>query len=153
MNNQNKLHYVAITGIIVKDGKYLICQRAGHEKAFPNRWTVPGGKLEAEDYTCRPKDTADCWYNVFDDLLRREVKEEVDLEIDNIKYLTHATYLGRDDTPSLVISLFADYKAGDVKLCNDLIDHAWITAKEIKNYDLIGGIDHEIADVDKILNT
>ena len=40
-----RLHMVAATCIVVKDGKFLIAKRHAQEKAFPNRWTVPGGKL------------------------------------------------------------------------------------------------------------
>ncbi|GAI15302.1 unnamed protein product, partial [marine sediment metagenome] len=57
MYNKNLLHYIVVTGILVKDGKYLIVKRADWEKAFPGRWTVPGGKLEVLDYALREKDT------------------------------------------------------------------------------------------------
>ena len=46
---ENKyLHEVAITAIIVKDGKYLITRRSPNKKRFPGMWTVPGGKLETD---------------------------------------------------------------------------------------------------------
>ena len=69
-------HYVAVTGIVIKDGKFLITKRSPNEKAFPNMWTVPGGKLNLDDYIKRQKDTSDAWYNVLEDLLRREINEE-----------------------------------------------------------------------------
>ncbi len=83
----NKAHYLVVTGIIVKDGKYLITKRAPTEKAFPNLWTVPGGKLTMEDYTSRRKDTSAHWYNIFENLLKREVMEEVGLNVKNIGYI------------------------------------------------------------------
>ncbi len=46
MYDSNKAHYIVVTGVIIKDGKYLITKRSPNEKAFPNQWTVPGGKLE-----------------------------------------------------------------------------------------------------------
>ena len=70
MYDPNKAHYVTVTGIIVKDGKFLIAKRSPTEKTFPNVWTVPGGKLERNDYEKRPKDTKDAWYNIFEALLR-----------------------------------------------------------------------------------
>ena len=54
MMDENKAHYISVTGIIVNDGKFLITKRASHLKAFPNMWTVPGGKLELEDYLIIP---------------------------------------------------------------------------------------------------
>lgn len=42
MYDKNLAHYVVVTGILVKDGKFLITKRADWEKAFPGKWTVPG---------------------------------------------------------------------------------------------------------------
>tara|TARA_Y100000310_G_C20702929_1_gene831730 strand:- start:10029 stop:10202 length:174 start_codon:yes stop_codon:yes gene_type:complete len=54
MVDKNLLHYVVVTGILVNSqGKYLITKRAEWEKAFPGKWTVPGGKLEVLDYVLR----------------------------------------------------------------------------------------------------
>ncbi len=55
-SRKKKKHYVSATAIIVKEGKYLIAQRSPREKAFPNKWTVPGGKLEIKDYIHRSPD-------------------------------------------------------------------------------------------------
>ncbi len=82
------LHEVAITAIVVKDGKYLIVRRSATKKRFPGMWTVPGGKLETKDYLELPKDTEFYWYNVLEKVLRREVKEEVGIDIANIGYVT-----------------------------------------------------------------
>ena len=147
----NKAHYVVITGIVVKDGKYLITKRASHEKAFPNKWTVPGGKLEVSDYSKRKKDTSDHWYNVCEDVLRREIKEETNLEIENIRYLTNLTFIRPDNIPVFIISLYADYKDGKIELCKDMQDYAWVSLEEAKNYDLIAGIYEEIEMLDRKL--
>lgn len=55
MLDKQKAHYIVATAIIIKDGKYLITKRAPWEKAFPNYWSVPGGKLEMNDYIHLPK--------------------------------------------------------------------------------------------------
>src|SRR3989344_3822630 len=89
MNTENQyLHEVAITAIVVKDGKYLIIKRSPNKKRFPNMWTVPGGKLETLDYTSLPKDTKEYWYNVLEKTLAREVREEVGIEIKDVEYVT-----------------------------------------------------------------
>jgi 8-oxo-dGTP diphosphatase len=140
------LHEVAITAIIRRDGKYLITRRAPTKKRWPGRWTVPGGRLEPSDYTDRPKDTKDYWYNVLEKTLRREVKEEVALDISNIEYLTSLASIHTDGTPSLVISCTADYAGGDIILQEGETDqYAWVTLQEAKNYDLIDGIYDELA--------
>ena len=153
MYNKNLLHYVVVTGILVKNGKYLIAKRAEWEKAFPGRWTVPGGKLEVLDYVLRQKDTASHWYNVLEDLLKREVMEEVGLEIQGIGYVTSLVYLRDDKIPCLIVSLFAEPKSSDVKLCSALTEFAWVSLEETKNYDLIEGIYEELEILDKRLKT
>lgn len=144
---ENKyLHEVAITAIIVKNEKYLITRRALSKKRFPGMWTVPGGKLETYDYINLPKDTADYWYNVLEKVLRREVKEEVGLEISKIAYVTSLATVHGDGNPSLVISCLADYRAGEVMLKPDETDDfRWVTLEEAKEYPLIDGIYDELA--------
>jgi len=147
-----KLHYVVATGIIVKDRKYLIAKRSEDEKVFPGFWTVPGGKLEPKDYKERKQDTeAGQWYNTVEDLLRREVMEEVGLEIDKIQYLTSLTFVRPDNIPTFVLSMFANHKNGEVKLGEGITDYAWVGLEEARNYKLIPGIYEEIAMLDKFL--
>ncbi|MGD9275598.1 MAG: NUDIX domain-containing protein [Candidatus Pacearchaeota archaeon] len=70
--DKNQVHYVTATVILAdKENKFLICKRASWEKAFPNKWTVPGGKLEVLDYALREKDTKVHWYNVLEDLAKK----------------------------------------------------------------------------------
>ncbi len=150
MDNQY-LHEVAITAIIVKDNKYLITRRSSNKKRFPGMWTVPGGKLETSDYTSLPKDTAHYWYNVLEKVLRREVKEEVGLSIKNISYVTSLATVHQDGSPSLVISCMADYESGDVELKPDETDDfKWVTLEEAKNYELIDGICDELTMADNL---
>lgn len=147
----NKAHYVVVTGIVIKDGKYLITKRASHEKVWPNMWTVPGGKLEVDDYSKREKDTSDHWYNVCETVLKREIKEETDLEVKNMGYLTSLAFVRPDNIPVIIISLFAEHKEGDVRLSEDMSDYAWVSLDEAKNYELISGIYEELEMLDKHL--
>ena len=107
--------------------------------------------MEVLDYALREKDTAFHWYNVFEDLLKREVKEEVGLEIENIGYVTSMVYIRQDNIPCLIVSLFADAVSEEVKLCNALTEYAWVSLEEAKNYDLIEGMYYELEMLDKFL--
>lgn len=144
---------MVVTGILVKDEKFLITKRADWEKAFPGRWTVPGGKLEVLDYALRKKDTPHHWYNVFEDLLKREIKEEVGLEISNIGYVTSMVYLRDDKIPCVIVSLWAEPSDEEIQLCSALTDFKWVNLEEAKNYDLIEGIYEELEILDQQLKT
>lgn len=146
MNKQNQiLHEVVITAIVVKGGKYLVTQRSMKEKRFPGMWTVPGGKLETDDYIKLPKDTKHYWYNVLEKTLRQEVRDEVGVEIKNIAYVTSLARVHEDKSPSLVISCMADYVSGKIKLQEgETDDFAWVSLKEAKKYQLIDGIYDEL---------
>ena len=151
--DKNQIHYVTATVILVREGKFLIAKRADWEKAFPGKWTVPGGKLEVLDYVLREKDTGSHWYNVIEDLSKREVKEEVGIDIENLDYVTSLVYIRSDKIPSLIISLWAESTEGDVRLCDALTEYKWVSLEEAKGYDLIEGIYEELEILDRKLKT
>jgi len=138
---------------LIRDGKFLIVKRADWEKAFPGRWTVPGGKLEVLDYVLREKDTPHHWYNVFEDLLKKEAREEVGLEIKNIGYVTSMVYIRPDKVPCIIVSLWAEPIGEEPRLCSALTDFKWVDLEEAKGYDLIEGIYEELEILDKKLKT
>ena len=147
-----RAHFVVATAIVVKGDKFLIAKRAAHEKAFPNRWTVPGGKLVRHEYGQLPYKTKfPQWYNVVDWVLRKEIKEEVSLSVRQLNYLCDLVFIRPDGFPVVTLSYWAKYKAGKVKLCKDLTDYAWVALAEAKSYDLIEGIFTELKDVAKLL--
>jgi len=152
MPDNQYLHEVVITAIVIKNGKFLIIRRSPQKKRFPKKWTVPGGKLEPKDYHDFPKDTQYYWYNVLERVLKREVKEEVGIYIKNIEYITSLATTHSDGNPSLVISCMADFFSGKVKLQKEETDQfAWINLNEAKKYDLIDGIYEELVLADKKL--
>ena len=155
------LHRIAVTGIIWKkeaDGtfRYLITKRSPNKKAWPNKWTVPGGGLETSDYMQTEATYANSespqWYNAVERTLRREIKEEVNLEISDVNYLLDLAFIRPDGIPAVVLSFYCKYESGDVVLDEDAVEFAWIGVKEIPHYELIQGIDHEITLVDERLN-
>lgn len=152
MIENSKLFRVAVTAIIRKNNKYLICKRHSNEKVFPNKWCVPGGKLETKDFVNLPKDTNDHWFDVVGKGLIREVKEETNLEIENIGYVSNLAFFA-GEIPVLIFSMYADYKSGEVKLEDEaLTDYAWISIDELRNYDLIENIDSQIIEADKMFS-
>ena len=153
MYERNLAHYIVVTGILVKDGKYLIVKRSEKEKAFPGRWSVPGGKLEVLDYCLREKDTPHHWYNLFENRLKREVKEETGLEIANPGYVTSMAYIRPDNIPCIIISMWAKTQERDEQIVLDscLTEFAWVSLEESKKYDLIEGLYEELEILDFLL--
>ena len=148
-----ELHRIATTAIIYnKAGKFLITKRSLEKKAFPGKWTVPGGGLEVDDYiNTQPTHKNDQWYYAIETALRREVKEEVNLEIGKPQYLLDLVFIRPDGIPVLVLSYYCPLISGEVKLDKDSIDYKWVSAEEAKSHDLIDGILEEIKMVEEIL--
>ena len=152
MNSDPRLHIIAVTGIVEKNGKYLILKRSEREVAYPGFWTVPGGKLVRHEYeSLALTENTDAWYDIVSRTLEKEIMEEAGLEIEGIRYLTDMVFIRPDNIPALVLSYYCRHKAGNVALGKDMVDYAWIMPEEGKNYQIIPGILDEIIMVDKIL--
>lgn len=135
---------IVATAIIVKGNKFLITKRSENEKYYPGMWTVPGGKLDKEDYASLHKNSAGLYYHVLESVVKREVKEEVNLDVKDIDYVTSIVFEREGGVPTMIISLSCKYLSGDVKLDTDSVDYAWVDIKEAKNYNLIDGIYDEL---------
>ncbi|MDD5331950.1 MAG: NUDIX domain-containing protein [Candidatus Nanoarchaeia archaeon] len=150
---KEKVHYISVTGIIKKGGKYLICKRSPNEKIFPSKWCVPGGKLTHSDFINTKKDTSDHWLNIFEKVLEREIYEETGIKIKNIGYVSSLVLLRPNGFSGVIVSLFADYSHGEIKLNDsELVDCAWVDLDEAKNYDLIENIYEQLVKVSKLGN-
>ncbi len=146
-----QLYRVVSTAIIHKGGRYLIVKRNPEKNVFPGRWCVPGGGLEKTDYIEASKRIRDMWCFVVENSLRREIKEEVGLEVGELKYLLSCVFFRPNKTPVVALSFYCDWKSGKVKINQEHTDYRWITLQEAKNFDLVEGILEEIKMVDKIL--
>ena len=88
------------------------------------------------------------WYTVVV-ALKREVKEEVGIEINNVEYVTSLATVHADGSPSLVISCVADYVFGEINLQVEENDQfACVSLEESKNYKLLDGIYDELVMVE-----
>ncbi len=114
--------------IIEKDGKFLISQRKDNGK-----WEFPGGKVETGE------SERDC--------LKRELKEELDIEVDVTDLLCRTEY-DYGETYVKLVTFVAIHISGEMKK----IVHkelAWIDFDEFGEYDFLPA-DEEI--IEEILN-
>ena len=149
-----ELHRVVPTVIIYNsDRKYLLAKRSLDLKVFPGKWHVPGGGISMDDYDHLPSSTSNAkqWYFVIEQGLRREVREEVGIEIGKPEYLLDVAFVRPDGIPVIVLTYFAPYASGEIVPSEESVETAWVTLEEAKSYDLIDGIWHEIEMVEKIL--
>ena len=150
---QDKLFYFVANVLVFResDGRCLILKRDEREKVHPGRWATPGGKMEWGDFditkpTRLNGDVVDFQDSV-ESLLRREAKEEANIELgDEFVYINSNTFIRPDETPVVLIKLGAKYKTGDVILEEGgFTDYAWVNAEEVQRYECIDGTQEEVA--------
>lgn len=117
--------------IIVKDNKILVAQRSEKMK-LPMKWEFPGGKLEENE------NEIDC--------IKREIKEEINIEIEIIRKLSNNNH----DYGNFKINLIpflANYVSGEIIL----LEHS--TYKFLDKNELIylDWADADIPIVDELL--
>ncbi len=158
-----ELHRITTTTLIYKleneEIKYLITKRAMHKKSHPGKWTIPGGGLTVDDYIHEPQSPygENLWYDVLERSLRREIKEEVGLEIGKPELLVDLTFIRPDGIPVICFSMYTPHISGEVNIGNDpdgdTTEFAWVTLDAAKDYDLIPGIWDEIRQVEEKLKS
>ena len=116
----DKLDVVA--AIIIKNGKYFIAQR-NRNKHMGLSWEFPGGKVEKGE--------------TFDIALKREIKEELNIDIAINNKLGEENY--NDEKINVKLHYFlCSHTSGEIYL-NEHEDSAWITKNEFKNYNFAEG--------------
>ena len=147
------LHRVVGTVIIYRpDQSYLITKRSKTRKVFPGKWVVPGGGLEVDDYINDAPTHGLQWYGALEKALRRELREEVNVEVGKLEYLLDLVFIRPDKIPVLTLSFYAPYKSGEVKINDESEEFAWIRASDVSKFDFIEGVDEEIEMVEKIIS-
>ncbi len=152
----HKLFYVVTTGVIYypRKKKCLILQRSHKEIAHPGLWGGVGGKLEWSDLENNPitrmNHDVPNWEGLIEKQLFREAKEESGLEVTDPRYLETVVFIRPDNIPVVIIKYALKYKSGEVKIPEEFEDFAWVDEKSAKNYDIILGINKEIAKAIKL---
>jgi len=100
---------VGIGVMVIKDGKVLMGKRKGSHGS--GEWAWPGGHLE--------------YMESFEECIRREVREETGMEIENIRFnrlLNMKTYAPKHYVD---IGLVADWKSGEPKVMEPEKSEGW----------------------------
>ena len=115
-----KLNVVA--AIIKNDDLYLIAQR-NRNKHMGFKWEFPGGKVEFNE--------------TFKSALKREIKEELDIEIRIIKKIAEENY--KDSKINILLHYYlCEYKSGIIAL-NEHEKIFWAKKNEFISFDFVEG--------------
>jgi 8-oxo-dGTP diphosphatase len=105
---------VGIGVFIFKGNKFLMIKRFGSHGA--NTWSVPGGHLE--------------YGESFEDVAKREVKEETDLDITNIRFGAMTNDLFEEENKHYItVWLLSEYASGREKIMEPekCLEQKWLT--------------------------
>lgn len=157
---QDKLFYFVANVIIYResDKRCLILKRDPREKVHPGKWGEPGGKLEWKDLDIKKPTRMNGevldFENALEGLLRREAREEANVEIgDEFQYINSVAFIRPDETPVMLVKFACKYKSGEVvPEPGGFTEFAWVNAEEVKNYDCIDGVKKEVEKTIKIFS-
>jgi 8-oxo-dGTP pyrophosphatase MutT (NUDIX family) len=150
---QDKLFYFVANVVVYResDGRCLVLKRHPREKAHPNVYTTPGGKLEWKDLPIdsptRVNGEVLDYEDAVEDLLIRETREEAGIEISkDFQYINSVAFIRPDGIPVILAKFCARYESGDVVLEeSSFTDYKWVNAEEVLELDCIKGVAEEIA--------
>ncbi len=108
--------HTVIAVILEKDGRYLFTKRSEHEDPAPGYWAPVCGRVEPGESQ--------------EEAVKREVKEEVDLEV---SARTKICSFPADDNSAILHWWKADILSGDTRVVTDeLSETRWVTLGEMK---------------------
>lgn len=122
---------LAVAGFIFDSKKrLLIVKKDEQEKIDGGLWTVPGGKVEPNEHIINA--------------LKREVKEEVNLDIENYKWINEDVFLSDNKYFHGQHFLCSIKTIRPLRLDKKLVKHAWIKKHQIEKFYYHPNIKREI---------
>ena len=107
---------IASGPVIIEDGKVLLDKEQKPEGI--THWLFPGGKAEPED-------------NDIEQTCRREVKEELGIQIEIIKPLK--TIKREKNGVNWILYHFLAKRIGEIKMGDDVVEYGWFDIDNLPN--------------------
>ncbi|MBI4895009.1 MAG: NUDIX domain-containing protein [Candidatus Aenigmarchaeota archaeon] len=113
-----------VAGVLIYNSKNEIFLAKCHK--WKDKWVVPGGHLEIGE--------------TFNDCVKREVKEETNIDVDNIELVCIQESVFSEEFHQKRHMIFLDFAAKavskEIKLNKELQEYKWITAKKALTLEL-----------------
>ena len=122
----------AAKAFIVNDrNELLVIKRRSNDVQKPGMWEIPGGRIAGGE---------DPFLGV-----KREIKEETNLEID-VKHPLNIKHFTREDGQTITMMIFlCKALSNDIQLSEEHQDHKWVAMNEAKEH--VGEFFHSEIDV------
>jgi len=111
-----------VAAVIKKDKKYFIAQR-NRNKHFAYHWEFPGGKVDYDES--------------FDYALKREINEELSINIKIIKKITSEKH--KDEKINVEVHYFLCEALNENIILSEHEDMKWVYKQDLLNYKLAPG--------------
>lgn len=110
---------VGVKLLIKRDDKFLFIRRSKSFKPGPQKWDIPGGRIEAGER--------------LGDALAREVKEETSLLVDSFNLLMAQDIFDPRKDIHVVRLTYVGTASGEVKISDEHDDYKWMSIEEISS--------------------
>lgn len=133
---------VNVEGAIYRDGRYLLIRRSEAEDHAAGEWSIVGGTVEGMP------DGDDALFAT----LRREVREEVGVRIEDPRYVTSGTFVDDGDTPVVNVVCLCAHGSGkpSVRDPEEVAEVAWVPAAELFDRELPPYVESHLREVDAL---
>lgn len=127
MSRSDHALVVNVDGAVLRDGEYLLIQRAATKTHAAGQLAFPGGKLEPPPEGDPDLETA----------AAREVAEEAGVAVGAVEYVCSNTFVDDAGTPCLNVVVRCEFAGGEARprLDDEVAAVHWCSAAELRDRD------------------
>lgn len=126
MTTKQDFPIISVRGIISNSKNEILLLKRAIQDSFGGNWCLPGGKV-------------DYGFTVID-AIRKEIKEETNLECTSIEFLFYLDSLPTDDNPMhYIVFYFLCGIKGNLVLNEESDGYMWVNSSDVHNYSVVFG--------------
>ncbi len=135
-----------VCGIVQRGDEVALGKKAKGTPPYPDVWHTPGGGADNLELSKELYEKGDFDNSFFHDELKREMREELGVEIENIRNIVpqYRKEPRQAETPNkhgemthyYFLEYLCEYSGGELKASDDLAEAKWVKKSELKNYTL-----------------